>query len=152
MKALVVPHASGANTADVWIGIQGSRSIPPVGHLHVGSSSWPLSAGSWQRVTVSEDLPQDLRTVWHQSVTLHNLQPGRRRRIDLLLQQDHGEEPIASGYVSTIPEALPRIPDQPYVVLLGSCFAWYQDQAGLVGLNVKNLPDPYKPDPQNTLW
>jgi hypothetical protein len=146
MKALVVPHASGANTADVWIGIQGSRSIPPAGRLHVGSSSWPISAGSWQRVTVSEDLPQDLRTVWHQSVTLHNLQPGRRRRIDLLLQQEHGEEPVASGYVSTIPEALPRIPDQPYVVLLGSCFAWYQDQAGIVGLNVKNLPEPYKPD------
>ncbi len=45
----------------------------------------------------------------------------------------------------TLPRQLPRKQDSPFTILLGSCFAYFQDEAGLAGANLANLPAPFKP-------
>ncbi len=140
MPLILVPHGITTTSATIWCGVFGRTDRPPSGHITSDGQVWELPAGSWRVIDADGYLEPSARTVWVQTVTLSGLQPGRSYPITGTVGRLR-----AACRTSTAPTQLPRDPDQPYVVWLGSCFAWYQDQAGLAGLNTINLSHAAKP-------
>lgn len=141
MRLLLVPHRATTTGAEIWCGVFGHLQRPPGGTLQSGSRTWPIPAAGWRVVDAAGRLPSGARTVWMQRVALTSLQPGSAYPLRAQVARE-----TADAQVTTLPQTLPREPAKPWTLWLGSCFAWYQDQAGLAGLNTRNLPAYYRPD------
>ncbi len=137
---LLVPHGVTATSATIWCGVFGRTDRPPSGRLAAGARAWDTPAEAWRLVDVDGYLAPASRSLWTQAVTLTDLQPGQSYALTGTVG---GLQ--ATCRTTTAPTQLPRDPDRPYVMWLGSCYAWYQDQAGLAGLNTINLGASMKP-------
>ena len=137
---LLVPHGLHADRSTIWVAAVGRTTRPPTGRLETNGRSWPLPASGWRIVDVGAFLPREARSAWIHSTTLTGLQPGRSYAV-------RGEvgDLSAGCRTATAPVRLPRDPDIPFTVWLGSCYAWNQDGAGLAGLNVANLTPVHRP-------
>lgn len=141
MKLILVPHQAATTSAEIWCGVFGRLQPPPSGSIQSGNRTWSIPATGWRVVDAAGRLPQGNRTVWTHRVTLTSLQPGAA----YALRATVGAA-TAQARARTLPRTLPRALEKPWTLWLGSCFAWYQDQAGLAGLNTRNLPAYYQPD------
>jgi hypothetical protein len=137
---LLVPHGLASDRSTIWAAAFGRATRPPAGRLDADGRSWTLPASGWRVVDVGDALPADARSAWIHTATLTGLEPGRfytvRGEVDVL---------SARCRTATAPVRLPRDPDIPFTVWLGSCYAWYQDRTGLAGLNTANLASAHRP-------
>lgn len=99
-----------------------------------------MPADGWRLIDVDGYLAPEFRSIWTQAVTVTDLRPGQ----SYAFTGDVGDV-RAFCWTTTAPVQLPRDPDPPYVIWLGSCYAWFQDQAGLAGLNTANLSAAARP-------
>ncbi len=137
----LVPHGVGGTTASIWVGVYGSAAPPPGAALSAAGRVWVASQAAWTVVDAGGWLPAARQTVWTQTVDLDGLAPGTTYTVTCEIQGQR-----AACRVTTPPEALPREPDRPFTILLGSCFAWFQDEEGLAGVSVSRLPGLFRPD------
>jgi hypothetical protein len=140
VQLILVPHGIAQTSATVWCGVFGRRGRPPGGHLTSGTRTWDLPSGGWRQIDLDGLLAPEARNIWTQTITMTGLRAGAAYALAGAVGDLR-----AACRTTTAPAALPRDPDQPFVVWLGSCYAWYQDQAGLAGLNTANLSASSRP-------
>src|SRR5687767_3525848 len=135
MGHLLVPHAAAPNAVSVWVGavLEAPGSLRP----EVGDRPPLALRDGWK---VWQTHGRD--TFWSQRVTVEGLEPGRR--YPLRLVGDGTER--ATGTAVTLPERLPPLGATPFICLLGSCFAHYNDAAGAAGAAYAALPTGARPD------
>lgn len=132
MSSLLVPHQATSRSVTVWVG---TLSEPPAGlALRVGARQAAL--GGWTTWAARGE-PK----FWSTRVTVDALDPGRRYPLRLL----DGETELASGTAVTLPDELPTLGEQPFICLLGSCFARFSDGAGAAGAAYAALPVAARP-------
>jgi hypothetical protein len=141
MALVMVPHKAERDRVHIWVAVSPAADRPgdvhlatPQGHGAVGPSA------SWTVVDVRGELPPEHRTTWIQTVVLGGLEPGQRYTVNGAV-----DGLVASCRPGTLPASLPRWPGAPYVILLASCFASFQDERGAAGWNVQNLPEESRP-------
>ncbi len=136
----LVPHRVTTTSASIWLGVFGTHTRPGDVHIQFGSQTWSAPAGAWTAVQAGGYLALSDRTVWTQTVTVEPFSPGDEVRLTGTLQTEQ-----VSCRFRTLPQQLPTEQDSPFTILIGSCFAYFQDEAGLAGTNLANLPAPFKP-------
>lgn len=142
MTLMLVPHKAERDRVSIWAAVAGTARRPGEIRLTVeqGQAAATGRSEDWNVIDVGGDLPPEYRTTWTQTVELGGLSPGRRHRVRGVV--DNLEAFCRAG---TLPEALPHKPDPPYVILLASCFASFQDKLGAAGANVAGLADECRP-------
>jgi hypothetical protein len=141
MTLVLVPHNPTQNSATIWAAVAGTANRP--GDLRLATDQGQTATGAspdWRVIDVDGVLPAEYRTVWIQTVVLTGLSPGKRYRVRGTLGDLE-----AFCRPGTLPDALPPKGDPPYVVLLGSCFASFNDKPGAAGASVAGLPDEHRP-------
>lgn len=135
MGFLIVPQQATSTTVTIWVGavLDEPRSM----ELEVGGRPPLALADDWK---VWQTHGRD--TFWFQRVTIDGLEPGRRYPLRLL---GNGAE-RATGTAVTLPDRLPPLGATPFICLLGSCFAHYNDAAGAAGAAYGALPTGARPD------
>jgi hypothetical protein len=141
MTLVLVPHRAERDRAFVWTGVAGTTTRP--GDIRLTTERGESAIGpaaAWKVVDVDNNLAPEYRTTWTQIVALGGLRPGQRTRVRGAVD---GQE--AFCYPGTLPATLPRKPEPAYTILLGSCFASFNDKVGAAGANVAGLPEEYRP-------
>ena len=136
MGHLVVPLEATHTEASVWVGVTGD----PPGSLMLdvgGLVQQPVPDAGWRTWD-----SHGIKRLWAQRLSVAGLEPGRRYATRLL----EGAVERATAAVVTLPDRLPRIDEQPFVCLLGSCFAHGRDEPGAAGAAFAHLPMSSQPD------
>jgi hypothetical protein len=137
MAYLVVPHEASTSTATVWIGALDEPFDPNQVRLISALGEHPLP-GPWQQWGAREG---GQRLVY-QRVTITGLPPRTLLPVQLLVH----EQPHAEARLTTLPDHLPTLDEQPFTVLLGSCFCRREDAEGAVGQTYAQLPAGARPE------
>lgn len=138
MDYAIVPADVGTQEASVWVGAIGDDAEPlPDMWIEDRASGtrWPVSG--WERWRE----PGGTRSVRHRTVQLTGLTSSTRYALAL---RSSGQLQ-AQGDITTLPDTLPGPGEQPFIILLGSCFCRAQDASGRVGQAVASLPAGAKP-------
>jgi hypothetical protein len=123
MAYLLFPLDVSSTTARLWVGALNADGTEELS-LEIDSTIHPLSPDwkSW----VSHTGTASSR---HQIATISALEPGTFHRVEL----SRGGEILAGASFRSPPPALPIVSEQPFTVLLASCFYENNDQEGLAG-------------------
>jgi hypothetical protein len=135
MAYLLVPHGVTDSTATIWIAAV-NQSLKPVQLLLNGNDQHIQWAG--ERWTSQNGM----YTLEYQRVPITGLEPRKSYALELRV----GGTFEARGQVSTLPTMLPRPPEKPFTILLGSCFCAPRDESGRVGNTYFHLPSDERPD------
>jgi hypothetical protein len=141
MTLMMVPHKAERDRVHIWAAVSGTAQRP--GELRLEAEQGASATGtaaSWNVVDVGGRLPSASRTTWTQTVVLDGLAPGRRHRVRGAVGRDD-----ALCHPGTLPDRLPAANEPPFVILLASCFATFQDKSGEVGTSVAGLPQEHRP-------
>ena len=133
MSYSLVPHQATSSAVTIWVAAV--RAEAPVLELELGGRQIALSEG-WN--VIESAGPHRL---WSQRVTVDGLDPGTRYPLQLL----EGGVARAAGVAVTLPADLPRLDEEPFICLLGSCFALLSDQSGAAGAAYAALPVGARP-------
>jgi hypothetical protein len=131
---LLVPHEAGTDSVSVWVGA--AADAPGSMQLIVGDRA-PIAIDDGWRAWQAHGQP----VFWSRRVNVDGLEPGRRYPLRLL--EDGAER--AGGTAVTLPDRLPSLGEAPFVCLVGSCFAHYNDAAGAAGAAYAGLPAGARP-------
>jgi hypothetical protein len=131
---LIVPHVPGTTDVAVWIG----AFLDAPGSLDLELDGRRIPLGNGWKAWRGRDEP----AAWSQSVTVDGLRPGTHYAVRLL----EGSAERASASVATLPDELPPLGAQPFICLVGSCFAYLSDAAGAAGAAYAALPAGARPD------
>ncbi len=171
MTFLLVPHTVTATTATIWIGAieenVRTRSVSleysgdgRSGVVELEPSGWhrwksynPLDPPSWNpRSWLSRRHEPDIKTLHYQRLTIglereNELTPGMSYSLNLHVDDEKADlkDPLRMGQVTTLPKALPS-EENPFTVLLGSCFYAPEDKDGIAGKTYHCIPVDQKPD------
>jgi hypothetical protein len=134
MPYFLIPKDTDTRRAVVWLAAVNESvdlDFSPV-FLECGAQRLDVR-GNWS----VEPTPRFIR---HRAVPIAGLDPGRRHALSFIV----GDQVVASGDVVTLPEQLPTLGQQPFTVLLGSCF-WHERDPGLASAFAR-LPAGMRPD------
>jgi hypothetical protein len=137
MAYLVVPHEASANAATMWIGAIDEPFDPSHVRLISALGEHPLP-GPWQHWGARAGEHH----LDYQRVTITGLPPRTLLPVQLLVH----EQPHAEARLTTLPAHLPTLDEQPFTVLLGSCFCQREDAEGTVGQTYAQLPAGARPE------
>jgi hypothetical protein len=167
MSFILVPHGVTSTTATIWVGaIDENARTKSVKLEYVGDGEEgvvELNVSAWEtwRAYQPTDrgsyLPWDwvlatgrprVKALHYQRVELRSLKP--RTSHSLVLRVDGQttvglEKHLREGQVTTLPEMLPT-KEEPFTLLLGSCFYGPEDSDGMVGTTYHYLPEKQRPD------
>jgi hypothetical protein len=135
MAYLLVPHGVTDRTATIWVGAI-NQSLNQAQLLLNGNDQHI----QWAEKTWTSR--NHMYTLRYQRVTLTGLEPRKNYAVELRV----GGTVEAAGQVRTLPTMLPSPPDDPFTVLLGSCFCAPRDEEGAVGNTYFHLPPRERPD------
>jgi hypothetical protein len=141
MTLVLVPHKAERDRVRIWAAVAGTTTRP--GDIHLATERGETAMGptaAWKVIDVDGDLEPEYRTIWTQFIDIGGLRPGQRSQVRAVVD---GQEAFCRP--ATLPETLPRKPDPPYTVLLGSCFASFNDKVGTAGASVAGLAEEYRP-------
>jgi len=132
----LIPHSISHTTATLWIATVDEQTNLDGLQLEPNLPN--------QSVTAQQRWPQDAAepAVKFREVELTNLSP----RQTYAFQLKAGITSVASAKFSTLPQALPLESEKPFTVLLGSCFAYLEDEDEKVGNTYLHIPTPMRPD------
>ena len=134
MGFLLVPHQATSSSVTVWVGAV--LDAPGSLQLEVAGRQTLIMGDDW---SVWQTHGRD--RFWSQRVTIGGLEPGRRYPLRLL----GGGAVRATGTAVTLPDTLPPLGETPFICLVGSCFAHYNDAAGAAGAAYSALPAGARP-------
>ncbi len=137
MAYLLIPNEVTAFEAKVWVAAINEKNDLTTAVLECGTQQPPLDA-AW-RNWVSKD---DKNSVRYQRVIIKNLNPRQTYPLKFRV----GGELKADATVTTLPSELPPLGQNPFTVLLGSCFYKREDEAGEVGKTYMSLPFGARPE------
>ena len=138
MRFVVVPQEARTDRVVFWVGAfdYGKQAPQEVGlRLDPISTLLPLAADNW-KVINPPGLPEAERVHYFQVVQSPLLETNRLYRAQLA----RNSEILATAAFRTLPEALPRLGEDPFTVLLGSCFCLEKDRQGDAGFSFDRLP------------
>lgn len=137
MSFLVIPNEVTSREAVIWIGIINEPVNPAVLNLTCNNASFELEE-NW----INFNTASGRNTVTYQYFTIQDLEPGNEYRLDL--QTDN--ESLSTGSFRTLPESLPSLNEQPFTVLLGSCFCSSRAGSSAIGSAYLKLREREKID------
>jgi hypothetical protein len=120
----------------MWIAAIDEPSDPATLEV-VAATGERASVATWDQVVSGGNHSVSVRRV-----PLPDLAPRSRRRVEL----QRGGEVLATATAGTLPDRLPGLDEQPFTMLVGSCFARGQDGAGNVGRAYSLLAEGVRPD------
>lgn len=133
---LLVPHDVSHSTATIWIAaIDEATSLGDLQLEPSLPSQTPTAARQWP-----EHASQP--RISHREIQLRDLAPRQTYTFRLTATGTA----VASAKLSTLPETLPLESEKPFTVLLGSCFAYLEDEDEKVGNTYFQIPTPMRPD------
>jgi hypothetical protein len=138
----LVPGAATSTTADVWAAVMSlnARPIAPQGAVLQNESTGertPLAG--WTEWLV----PNQQAGVVCCRLQLQGLSPRVRQQVRLVLADGRA---AARAWINTLPDRVPGIDEQPFTLLLGSCFCAAEDKSGRTGKAFAALPAALHPD------
>jgi hypothetical protein len=171
MTFLLVPHTVTATTATIWIGaIEENVRTRSVSLEYSGDSSSgviALEPSGWHRWKSYDPLdppslnprswllPSDepeIKTLHYQRLTIglereRELTPSTSYSLNLHIDKQKADpkDLLRTARVTTLPKTLPS-EENPFTLLLGSCFYGPEDPDGLVGKTYHHVPADQKPD------
>lgn len=129
MQLVLVPRDVTARTADVWVagpaaGVAGHQVV-----VRANGKDHPIV--EWA----------DTRGIAHQVVTIRALDPATEYRLELFV--DGARATFAT--VRTLPTALPGAGEEPFIIMLASCFCRRNDAGGAVQRAYERLASSESP-------
>jgi phosphodiesterase/alkaline phosphatase D-like protein len=139
MPFLMVPREVTATDAIIWVGVVNETDPADPATLGFRSNGVDLILPpAWQTFTTQSG-NNAIRYI------VFNL-PGLQPRTDYLLELFRGPDLVASGRVRTLPAELPAVGEQPFTVMLASCFCSRISGSASIGSTYLNLTMPDRPD------
>src|SRR5215207_4590016 len=137
MAYLLVPLQVSTTDATIWVGAVGEPPRELALRAAPGQSDvrLPDAWDHWQARPGGPSLAV-------QRVSIGSLRPRTRYAVDVR----SGDEVLASGSLTTLPDRLPPLGEPPFTVMLGSCFYARADAMGSVGNVFFHVPGALQPD------
>jgi hypothetical protein len=133
---LLVPHDVSDSSATLWIAAVAEATS--LDNLQLEPSLPNQTATPLQRWPENVSQPP----ISFREIQLTNLSP----RQSYVFRLNAAGTAVASAKLSTLPETLPLESEKPFTVLLGSCFAYLEDEDEKVGNTYLQIPTPMRPD------
>ena len=137
MPFLIVPNEVKTTEAIVWIGIINEPFDQASLLLRFNGRDVSIP-DAWSNYTTESGN----NSINYQFLTVAGLEP----RTDYILELFRGGELAASGNVRTLPNELPFLDDQPFTVLLSSCFCSSRGESASIGNTYLGLRSQDRPD------
>jgi hypothetical protein len=137
MPFLLVPNEVKTTETFIWVGVINEPDDPAAFTLFTNGAQTGIP-DNWNNYTTASGL----NTIKYQLFRIVGLQP----RTDHIFELFRGEELLATCSSRTLPESLPFQNEQPFTVLLSSCFCSARDEMGALGSTYLRLRMQDKPD------
>jgi hypothetical protein len=138
MDFVIIPHAVGTDYCTLWLGAFHCERRPEEMVLHITPSRAPVPVATqqWELVYPPDLLPSGGSINYRQAVECRGLEANRTYTLHL----QKGPDVLASATVQTLPANLPPLHEEPFTVLLGSCFCQENDEQGDLNQSFSHLP------------
>lgn len=137
MSFLLVPNEVKSYEALVWIGISNENVNVNTISLRCNGMLFPLLQ-NW----VTYDTQSNKNSLIYQYLRIQNLEP----RTEYFLELYSADRLLTTARVRTLPNELPTLNEEPFTVLLASCFASARSESGSLGSTYLNLQRQQKTD------
>lgn len=137
MSYLLIPHEVSSTTAVVWVGVINEAFDRAQVVIESNVGQLPVPTNAWQNWR-SQNGQWNLD---YQRVFLQGLQP----RTTYPLRLRVGGVLRADAEVTLLPARVPAA-TEPFIVLLGSCFFYREDDEGKAGSTYYHMPAGERPD------
>lgn len=137
MPFLIIPNEVESNRALIWVAVI-NEPDDPAGLLLFSNGLDTAMPPNWNTYTTGSGA----NTIKYQFFYVDNLQP----RTDHTFEIFRGSELLASCRTRTLPVELPFLGDQPFTVLLSSCFCSSRPESQAIGGTYLKLQMQDKPD------
>jgi hypothetical protein len=137
MPFLLIPNEVETDKALIWVGVINEPDDPAGLLLFANGFDTPMPP-NWNTYTTGSGA----NTIKYQFFYVGSLQP----RTDYIFELFRGNELLATCKTRTLPAELPFLGDQPFTVLLSSCFCSSRPESAALGSTYLRLQMPDKPD------
>jgi hypothetical protein len=143
MDFVIIPHGVGSDSCTAWLGAFHCERRPQGVELHImpAGTPFPLPAQQWELIYPPDLFPNGGSYHYRQAMECRSLEANRTYR----LQLRKGDDVLASASVRTLPVTLPPLHEEPFTVLLGSCFCQENDEQGDTSQSFRHLPSQDQP-------
>jgi hypothetical protein len=140
---VIIPHGVGVDYCTLWLGAFHAERRPERMELHVSSVGAPLPVPmqQWELIYPTDLLPGEGSNHYRQVVECRGLEADHA----YMLHLKRGSDVLASASIRTLPLNLPSLQEEPFTVLLGSCFCQENDVQGDTGQSFRSLPAQDRP-------
>lgn len=140
---VIIPHGVGSDHCTLWLGAFHCEQRPQGLELHIMPTGTPLPVPTqqWELIYPPDLLPNGGSLHYRQGMECRSLEANR----PYVVQLRSGDDVLASASVRTLPANLPPLHEEPFTVLLGSCFCQENDEQGDTGHSFLHLPAQDRP-------
>lgn len=138
MDFVIIPHGVGTNTCTLWLGAFDCVRRPEGVELFISPLDAQVSIPTqdWDLIYPPDLLPGQGPEHYRQVVECRGLEANRVYTLYL----KKGSDVLVSASVRTLPLNLPPLHEEPFTVLLGSCFCQENDAPGDTAQSFRHLP------------
>ncbi len=143
MDFVIIPHRVGSNSCTAWLGAFHCEGRPQGVEFLIMPSGTPFSVPTqqWELIYPPDLLPNGGSSHYRQAIECSSLEANQ----PYTLQLRRGHDVLAAASVRTLPLTLPPLHEEPFTVLLGSCFCQEKDEQGDTSQSFRHLPSPDQP-------
>jgi len=137
----LVPGEATSSSLELWVGVMSLNEAPVVPadvQLENVTTGARTPVANWDRWSV----PDGSAGLAFARVRVGQLDARKLYRLQLLLEN----ESKATASATTLPDRLPRQEEQPFRLMLGSCFCAAEDAGGAVGKTFASIPQALTPE------
>jgi hypothetical protein len=137
MPFLLIPNTVRSQEATIWVGIANQRMVD-LSRITLTCNGQNIPLGRWESFATRSRS----NVISYQSVKIPNLEP----RTEYFLELFSDGEAKTFARVRALPNELPTLGEQPFNVLLGSCFCSSRSESITLGSTYLNLQRQQKTD------
>lgn len=118
---MIIPHGVGTDYCALWLGAFHCDQRPEGVELHISPAGAPVPVPTqqWDLIYPPDLLPGEGSQHYRQVMEYRGLEANRSYTLHL----KGGADILASASLRTLPANLPPLHEEPFTILLGSCFA-----------------------------
>jgi hypothetical protein len=126
---MIIPHNVGTDSCALWLGAFHCERRPEGVELQISplGTPVPVPTQQWELIYPPDLLPSEGSNHYRQAMECRGLEVNRTYTLHL----KRGSDVLVSASVRTLPVNLPPLPEEPFTVLLGSCFYQENDVQGI---------------------
>jgi hypothetical protein len=135
---MIIPHGVGSDYCTLWLGAFHCDRRPEGVELHISPAGAPVPVPTqqWDLIYPPDLLPGEGSQHYRQVMEHRGLEANRSYTLHL----KSGTDILASASLRTLPANLPPLHEEPFTVLLGSCFCQENDAQGDTNQSFSHLP------------